>query len=633
MSSDGISEETSEDSHMVEVLEIEYIESPNTKADIGLQSDREKGQEKQLTGEISQAESRQSLMALADRVAMVFFEADASGMLTYLSPAWERLTGRHSSEALGCGWMSFLHPDDCKRLEGQGDDAFSKWTASSLSRLRAADGTYRWIHARTSLIPGRTGLNWHWIGTLTDVEEMIAAQEASRRDHAEWEKIFQSMSDWVSLISPEGEVLRTNGAEKFLGIDSDQIVGVHCFKLVHGTDHIIEGCPLQKMLHSRRRETAEVQTPDGKRWLLVTVDPLQDCNGEIVSAVHLVRDITEHKRGEEAILKAEEKYRNIFEASQEGIFQTTPGGRCLTANPALAQMLGYSSPDELISRGTDLARQAYVDPGEWDQIKALLEAHGSVRNLEVRLRRSDETEIWASISAKAVRGRDGEILYYEGTACDITDKKRSEEMLTASLREKETMLKEIHHRVKNNLQVISSLLSLQSRSIKDKAAIEAFSESHDRIRSMALIHEKLYRSENLSRVDIQDYIRSLANDVIRSYGIEERTRLKFEMDEVFLGIDKAIPCGLIARELITNCAKHAFPDGREGEIKIDLIQGEGEVEFVVSDDGVGLPNGFDIKSGSSLGLMLVRSLVDQLRGTIDLCSFKGTVCRVRFAAS
>ena len=221
---------------------------------------------------------------------------------------------------------------------------------------------------------------------------------------------------------------------------------------------------------------------------------------------------------------------------------------------------------------------------------------------------------------------------YEQAQREIAERKRAEEQLKTSLAEKEVLLKEVHHRVKNNLQVISSLLHLQSKQIKDPEALGMFLESQYRVRSMALVHERLYQSEDLSGVDAAEYFRDLASYLRRSYGAtSSQVSLKVDVDPVSLGIDMAIPCGLIVSELVSNALKHAFPDGRRGQILVRLYQSPGnQCVLVVSDDGIGLPADLDLNVTQSLGLHLVNRLVAQLEGSIDVNRSGGTTHTITF---
>jgi len=219
---------------------------------------------------------------------------------------------------------------------------------------------------------------------------------------------------------------------------------------------------------------------------------------------------------------------------------------------------------------------------------------------------------------------------YERAHREISERAQAEAKIKASLKEKEILLQEIHHRVKNNLQVISSLLNLQSQGIQDEKTLEVFQESQNRIRSMALIHEKLYRSSDLARVDFAEYIRNLASFLIRSYK-SRAVRLDLQAADIYLSIDDAVPCGLIVNELISNALKHAFVDGREGEICVMMQQlADRQVRLVVRDNGVGLPKDVDYMNTGSLGLQLVTMLVEQLDGTIEIRNNVGAEFEILF---
>jgi two-component sensor histidine kinase len=209
-----------------------------------------------------------------------------------------------------------------------------------------------------------------------------------------------------------------------------------------------------------------------------------------------------------------------------------------------------------------------------------------------------------------------------------------EEVLHASLREKDVLLKEIHHRVKNNLQVISSLLNLQSGAITEPAVLAMFSESQNRIKSMALIHEKLYQSKDLAQIDFTEYVRNLTNHLYRSYAVNVNLiKLNFDVENIHLNIDTAIPCGLLLHELVSNALKYAFPNGQKGEIGVRLFRQEGDrLVLLVKDNGVGLPKDLDVKNSKSLGLKLVHILAQQLQGDLNYHSESGTEFSLAFSS-
>jgi two-component sensor histidine kinase len=194
------------------------------------------------------------------------------------------------------------------------------------------------------------------------------------------------------------------------------------------------------------------------------------------------------------------------------------------------------------------------------------------------------------------------------------------------------LLKEIHHRVKNNLQVVSSLLRLQSAAIDDPQVLDVFNDSQNRIRSMALIHEKLYRSKNLAQVDFAEYARDLVTHLIRTQRSQGRSHMvEFNTTPIHLDIDKAVPCGLIINELVSNSLKHAFPNGNQGIVRLTLHSSDtGHILLGVSDNGIGFPAHLDFQTTASLGLQLVNTLVDQFDGNIEMIITEGTEFKITF---
>ncbi len=215
---------------------------------------------------------------------------------------------------------------------------------------------------------------------------------------------------------------------------------------------------------------------------------------------------------------------------------------------------------------------------------------------------------------------------------DITKRKRMQKKLKASLKEKEVLLKEIHHRVKNNLQIIYSILNLQSGQIKDRRILNIFKQMQSRIRSMGLIHEKLYQSKDLARLDFAQYIRSLAVHLFHSYKINvNEVNMNIDIDNIFFDIDTTVPCGLIINELVSNSLKHAFPGGRKGEVSVKIHKDQkGHYTLIVRDTGVGFPRDVDFRKTNTLGMKLVSDLVKQLKGTIELTRIEGTEFKIVF---
>jgi len=345
--------------------------------------------------------------------------------------------------------------------------------------------------------------------------------------------------------------------------------------------------------------------------------------------VRLEREIAERRRTERALRESEDKYRTLAAQIPVGIYRTTLDGRYLYANPALAAMLDYKRVEDLMKVS---AATIYADPEDRGRRIAIWKARGGTVSSEVQARTRKGRIIQVRDTGTVIYNRRGGIEYISGMVEDITDQKRAENRLKGALREKEFLLKEIHHRVKNNLQVISSLLRLQSRSTADGPARELFLASQGRIRTMALVHESLYQARDLARIDFAAYIRKLTEQLIGLFKANpKRIRLRLRLEHIPLDINQAIPCGLIINELVSNALKHAFPGARAGEVAVALAAGSREtVRLTIRDNGVGLPAGLDIRKTSSLGLQIVVGLVEQLGGTIRMEGSAGTEAVIVF---
>lgn len=255
----------------------------------------------------------------------------------------------------------------------------------------------------------------------------------------------------------------------------------------------------------------------------------------------------------------------------------------------------------------------------WAKCQAALAAHTRCSNTYRIISRDGDLR-WVKEQASGVYALDGTLYCIDGFIEDITEARRIEEHLRNSLREKVALLKEIHHRVKNNLQIITSLLSLQAANVTDHGTLSALRESQNRVRSMSLVHETLYQSENLGTIDLAEYLSVLGRHLFRSYGMDSsRVSFHLNVSQLALNLDQALPFGLIVNELVSNSLKYAFPEKRAGEIRIERCsQRDGYHSFVVSDDGIGFPKAFDYRQFKTLGLRLVHDLVQQLSGTLTV---------------
>jgi PAS domain S-box-containing protein len=344
-----------------------------------------------------------------------------------------------------------------------------------------------------------------------------------------------------------------------------------------------------------------------------------------------LREVTirHEKQKAEAELKiAARQWQTTFDAMNDSICLLNTEGKILRSNQATADF--FQIPiDQIVGRTC------------WNLV------HGTSSPIDncpfVKMKVTKQREIltlpvennWLEVTVDPVFNDHGDIIGAVHVISDVTIRIRAEEKIKASLKEKEILLKEIHHRVKNNLQIICSLLSLQAQNIKDEHTLAMFEESRNRVRSMSLVHEELYHSDDFAHVDFSTYLENLISNLYRVYSTSS-TKIKLEMkiEKITLGIDLAVPCGLIINELISNALKHAFPPSWQGRGKISVSFAEddmGTVKLIVKDNGIGLSENIDIQKTESLGLHLIQILAeDQLGGKISLSRNRGTKFQIRF---
>jgi len=373
---------------------------------------------------------------------------------------------------------------------------------------------------------------------------------------------------------------------------------------------------------------SEFNFGDGKSsWFEVRALPIPE--GIFILSI----DITEQKKMQAELNQSEKKFKSLVWDMQVGVLLQGPNAEILLSNPKSLELLGLSEDQLLGKTSFDpdwnvIHEDGSPFPGSTHPVPQAIKYRRPIQNVVMGVYRPViNNRIWLLVDAIPELDINGSVVIVVCTFVDISEQKRSEENLKIALKDKEVLLRELYHRTKNNMQVVYSLLGLKGAKIEDKATADILTDIGNRIQAIALVHQKLYQSKNLSRIDLKDYITDLATLLLQSYNSSERTiELILELESINVLIDTAIPCGQIIIELISNSFKHAFPDGRDGKISIHLSQNEKDlIKLIISDNGIGISDDSDITQGDTLGIQLFRNIAeDQLQGEIS-CNLENGV--------
>lgn len=490
-------------------------------------------------------------------------------------------------------------------------------------QLRRKNGSEIFVESNTRMIE-ENGKLAGFLTIVRDITERKKAEEKIKESEAKWRSLVENTDDVIMIVDRLGTIRYTS--TPYPPYKQKEVVGKKLYHFLPKEQHIMQRKSLERVFKTGKPDAYETSSdiPEaGIKWFSTKAVPIK--SGKKVSEVILIcTDITERKRADEAIRKERDRTINILDSMKDGIYIVDEHYDIEYLNPVLKKEFGSYDGKKCY---TYFHHRKKVCP--W------------CKNKDVFKGKTVRWEWYSLINKKTYDLIDTPLKNIDGSISkleifrDITDHKKAEEKIKASLQEKEALLKEVHHRVKNNLQIISSLLNLQARYIHDESYKKLFQESQNRIKSMVLVHEKLYQSKDLTAINVHDYVNGLLHYLCNSYGAEQNgIAIKTDIEDITLNIDTAIPCGLIINELVSNSLKHAFVEPNRdsrAEITVRLHHGrKNETVLIVSDNGVGFSDGLDFKKTESLGMQLVCALSEQLSGNIKLTRGKGTTFTITF---
>jgi PAS domain S-box-containing protein len=356
-------------------------------------------------------------------------------------------------------------------------------------------------------------------------------------------------------------------------------------------------------------------------------------NNEVVEVSVIAQNITERIKNENKILEQSAKLEAIFESGEQLMWTITKDYKFTSLNKNYANAVFdlYGFYPEVGKSIREIGKKRTGNfQSDWDEKYASAFAGKQVELTTERTKMNGD-KVFRQYYLYPIKNINNEVIEVSGIGFDITENKINEEKINQSLKEKEILLKEVHHRVKNNMQVISSILNLQSSYVNDVYALNLLKDCQNRIKSMAFIHESLYQSKNFESVNFSDYVSTLAKNLVHTYSVNtQKIKLILTLDKLFLNLDTSIPCGLIINEIISNSLKYAFPNNRDGIIFVTLKVDKQKVLIQAGDNGIGISSEIDLKQSKTLGLQLVETLVEQINGTIILERNNGTRFNIEF---
>ncbi len=460
--------------------------------------------------------------------------------------------------------------------------------------------------------------------TVRDVAKRNQALRSLRDSEQRFRLFVESVRDYALYqTDANGRITSWNpGAERLLGYTQPEIVGQSSARLFVPED-VLHGEPQRELEQARDQGRAEAERwhvrKDGSRFFASGIlTSIHDESGRLRGFAKIMRDVTARKNAEDQL----RQQAQLLELAQDLILARTLEGTIVFWNRAAADAYGWSAAEALGHSSHSLLKTVFPQPLKEIQTKLLKDGHWDGELVHTRRNKSKLT-VWSRWTLQM--NDDGKPVRVLEVNTDITERQRADQQLRDSLQQKEILLKEMHHRVKNNLQMIASLLGLQSEFVKDTQALTVMHEMHTRVHSIAAIHEILYEAGDLARIDFGSYLHRMTEDLVKFYSNRANSvRLQIESGQISLDVTQAVPCGLITNELVTNCLKHAFPDQRTGIIEISFNCRNRRCLLTVADNGIGLPPDVDPRDARSMGMQLIKLLVEQLRGELRIDRENGT---------
>ncbi len=461
--------------------------------------------------------------------------------------------------------------------------------------------------------------------------------EEIRKSENRYKAVVEDQTELIIRYKSNGEITFVNDAYcRYFNVEKEKIIGYNHKELNNHRFYNKFINNIKSLNHDNPSITDEyeIDTPKGWRIIQMTDRVIYGYQDEIIEYQSVGKDITERKKAEISLKESESKYRTLFESANDGIF-LMEGAKIIDCNKRGLDMFDVSDINEFIGKTPKDFSPEYQPDGKHSAEKErdmIIDAMtGKPQFYEWQCIKKDGSYIDLEVNLTSFESFNRNLLI--AIVRDITNRKKVEEKIKSSLKEKEILLREVHHRVKNNLQIISSIINLQANNTKKEEIKTVIKEIRNRILSMAIIHEKLYQSDNIAKVEFSSYVRSLMMGLFTTYGItHDKVKMEIDVYNVPLNLDFVVPCGLIVNEIVSNSVKYAFPGDMKGKIKVRFkpLQDKNGYELDIIDNGIGMSKDIDFNKTETLGLRLIRALITQLGGDVKLVKNNGTHYHIDF---
>jgi PAS domain S-box-containing protein len=533
-------------------------------------------------------------------------------------------------------WRSLVHPEDIEKTEQEINKHLTTGKDYSIEiRVKTKSGKWIWILTKGRVVErDKHGMPIRMVGTQSDITTRRNAENKLIESEKRFRSLIYNSTEIIRILDENGTIIFDSPSSvHILGYPEGSLVGKNPIDYIHPDDQERVKKDLNEVYDNKNTGIPtefRIRKVDGTYLPVESTSQNLTDVPSIAGIVVTTHPIKERKEMENALRGSEEKYKMLFESDPAYTILLDREGKILEINNAAVNFTGKTREDLINKRFIELGLFPEEDKAFQKELFSKVLAGQRVKPSQYGV--IDKDGIKRCVESQFIPLRqNGRVYAVMVISTDVTEKKIATDKLKASVREKEILIQEIHHRVKNNMQIISSLLNLQSRYVEDGEAVDVLKESQNRVKSMAMIHEKLYQSADLTQINFVDYIQSLVSNLLYSYDIKsDHIKPILEVDDVNLNIETAVPCGLIISELVSNSLKYAFPDGIKGEISVSLKVVDEEYELTISDNGIGLPDELDLEKIDSLGLLLVTSLTEQIDGEITIRSIKGTEFKIKF---